>query len=267
MGRPYNSSLISSLVMNIGAPCLVFSTLSTLTISPADLGLIGAAALTVIVISGLIGAIVLKVARLPVRGFLAPIMFPNVGNMGLSLSLFAFGKPGLALAIIAFAVYCLCAFSFGLWLYSGELSPVQLIRQPIIYSVMLAVIFLLGDIEVPGWVLKTTELLGNFTIPMMLITLGVSLSGFSITKLHRGVLLSLLRIGIGIGIGLLVSRLFGLTGIARGVIVLQSSMPVAVFNYLFAETYNRNAKETAELVVISTVFSLVTVPLILHYLN
>ena len=80
-------------------------------------------------------------------------------------------------------------------------------------------------------------------------------------------LLSLLRIGIGIGIGLLVSRLFGLTGIARGVIVLQSSMPVAVFNYLFAETYNRNAKETAELVVISTVFSLVTVPLILHYLN
>ncbi|MBT7483209.1 AEC family transporter, partial [Candidatus Peregrinibacteria bacterium] len=51
------------------------------------------------------------------------------------------------------------------------------------------------------------------------------------------------------------------------VIVLQSSMPVAVFNYLFAENYDRNPRETAELVVISTLFSLVTIPLILLFLN
>jgi len=253
--------------MNIGTPCLVFSTLSTLSVSPNNLGLMGTATLSVFVLLGLIGAAIVRIAKLPIRGYLPPIMFPNMGNMGLPICFFAFGKPGLALAIIAFAVYCLCTFSFGLWLYSGAVSPVQLFRLPIIYSVILAVILLLSGVSVPGWVLKTTELLGNFAIPMMLFTLGVSLSGFSVTKLNRAVLLSVLRLGMGFGIGILVSFLFGLTGIARGVVVLQSSMPVAIFNYLFAERYNRNPRETAELVVISTVMSLVALPLILHYLN
>ena len=262
-GRPYDTGLISSLVMTIGAPCLVFSTLNTMDISPTNLGEIGAAALLVIALTGLIGFVILRITRQEIRVFLPPLMFPNAGNMGLSLCLFAFGKPGLALAIIAFSVYSLSAFSIGIWIYSGTLSPRQLLKQPIIYAVIISVAVLLTGIDVPGWILKTTTLLGNFTIPLMLFTLGVSLSGFSVAKLNRAVLLSVLRLGGGFGIGMLVSHLFGLTGIAKGVIVLQSSMPVAVFNYLFAETYDRNPKETAELVVISTIISLVTIPLIL----
>ena len=267
LGRAYDTSLISSLVMTIGAPCLVFSTLNTMDISPANLGEIGAAAALVIAITGSIGFVILKVTRQEIRTFLQPLMFPNAGNMGLSLCFFAFGKPGLAFAIIAFSIYSLSSFSIGIWIYSGTLSPKQVLKQPIIYAVIISVTVLLTGLAVPGWILKTTTLLGNFTIPLMLFTLGVSLSGFSVAKLKRAVLLSLLRLGIGFGIGLLVSHLFGLTGIARGVIILQSSMPVAVFNYLFAETYDRNPKETAELVVISTLFSLVTIPLILLYLN
>ena len=267
LGRLYNTSLISSLVMTIGAPCLVFSTLNTMDISPANLGEIGLAALLVIVLTGLIGLVILRATRQEIRSFLPPLMFPNAGNMGLSLCLLAFGQPGLALAIIAFSVYSLSTFSIGIWIYSGRLSPRQLLKQPIIYSVMISVAVLLTGVDVPNWILKTTSLLGNFTIPLMLFTLGVSLSGFSVVKLKRAVLLSLLRLGIGFGVGILVSHLFGLTGIARGVIVLQSSMPVAVFNYLFAENYDRNPRETAELVVISTLFSLVTIPLILLFLN
>ena len=220
-----------------------------------------------IALTGLIGFVILRATRQEIRTFLPPLMFPNAGNMGLSLCLLAFGKPGLALAIIVFSVYGLTTFSFGIWIYSGTLSPRQLFKQPIIYSVMISVAVLLTGVDVPNWILKTTSLLGNFTIPLMLFTLGVSLSGFNVVKLKRALLLSLLRLGVGFGVGFLVSHLLGLTGIARGVIVLQSSMPVAVFNYLFAETYNRNPRETAELVVISTLFSLVTIPLILLFLN
>jgi predicted permease len=267
LGRLYNTSLISSLVMTIGAPCLVFATLNTMDISAANLGEMGVAAVLVIVLTGLIGLVILRVTRQEIRTFLPPLMFPNGGNRGWSLCLCAFGQPGLAFAIIVFSIYCLFTFSIGIWIYSGTLLPRQLLKQPIIYSVMISVTVLLTGVDVPNWILKTTSLLGNFTIPLMLFTLGVSLSGFRVTKLKRAVLLSLLRLGVGFGIGIFVSHLLGLTGIARGVIVLQSSMPVAVFNYLFAETYNRNPKETAELVVISTFFSLVTIPLILLFLN
>ena len=60
---------------------------------------------------------------------------------------------------------------------------------------------------------------------------------------------------------------YPLTGTDRGVLILQSSMPVAVFNYLLAERYERNAQETAELIIISTVMSIITLPIILSYLN
>ncbi|MCP4752203.1 MAG: AEC family transporter [Proteobacteria bacterium] len=266
-GRAYDSDIITSLVMTIGAPCLVFSTLSTLSISPSFLWQIGAAALLVIVLTGLAGAAILKVAKLSVRGFLSPIMFPNIGNMGLSVCFFAFGKPGLALAIIVFTVYCLGTFSFGLWLYSGAITPAQVLRLPIVYAVILAVLFLVGGLNVPEWIAKTAEMLGNFTIPLMLFTLGVSLSRLKVMNIRFALLLSALRLGGGFGIGLLVSSIFGLTGVAQGVVILQSSMPVAVFNYLFSERYQRHPQETAELVVVSTLMSLVAIPLILRFVN
>ena len=97
LGRPYDTDLVSSLVMNIGAPCLVFSTLSTLPVSPYLLGQMGVATLIAIALFGLIGATVLRLAGLPQRGFLPPLMFANIGNMGLPLCLFAF-SPVLYLA-------------------------------------------------------------------------------------------------------------------------------------------------------------------------
>ena len=52
---------------------------------------------------------------------------------------------------------------------------------------------------------------------------------------------------------------------ARGVLIVQSSMPVAVFNCLFAQRNQRAPEEVAGLVVISTALSFVTLPLLLWY--
>ncbi len=267
LGRPYDTDLVSSLVINIGAPCLVFSTLSDLSIPLILLGQMGIATVIAITLFGLIGATVLRFAGLPQRGFLPPLMFANIGNMGLPLCLFAFGKPGLALAIAVFSVFCVGQFTIGLWLYSGATSPVHLLKFPVIYSVFLALFFLMAGLKPPQWIHKTTELLGNFTIPLMLLTLGVSLARLEVITIKRALSLSILRLGMGFGVGLLVSSLMHLTGTARGVLILQCSMPVAVFNYLFSERYNRNSTEVAELVVVSTVLSLLTLPLILRFLS
>lgn len=267
LGRAYDTDLVSSLVMNISAPCLVFSTLSALSISPRTLGGMGIATTIAIALFGVIGSTVLRLAGLPRRGFLSPLMFANIGNMGLPLCLFAFGKPGLALAIVVFAVFCVGQFSLGLWLYSGAASPLYLFRFPVIYAVFVALVFLVTGLRPPEWIGKTTELLGGFTIPLMLLTLGVTLARLEVMNIRRALLLSILRLGMGFGVGVLVSTIMGLTGIARGVLILQCSMPVAVFNYLLAERYRRNPKETAELVVVSTVLSLVTLPLILQFLT
>lgn len=267
LGYAYDTALISALVMTIGAPCLIFSTLSSLHISLHLLGQMGIATLIALALFGLIGGIALKVSGLPQRTFLPPLIFANIGNMGLPLCLFAFGKAGLALGIVIFAVVSAGQFTLGVWLYSGAVSPTYLLRFPIVYSVLLALLVLLAGVRVPVWLAKTTQLLGDFSIPLMLLTLGVSLARHRVANLPRALSLSVLRLGMGFGVGVLVAWLMGFTGIARGVLILQSSMPVAVFNYLLSERYNRSPSESAGLVVTSTVLSLLLLPLLLHFLN
>lgn len=266
-GRPYDTTLISSLVMAIGAPCLVFSTLSSLTVSFQVVGQIGGATTIVMVSSALIGLTVLHFAGVPKRAFLPVILFPNVGNMGLPLCLFAFGKPGLSLAIVVFAVYTIIQFTFGSWLYSGETKTLALIKMPIIYAVLISLIVLFTGMNPPLWIAKTTELLGGFTIPLMLITLGVSLAQLRVENIRRALTLSLLRLVIGFWVGVLVTSLFRLSAPARGVLILQSTMPAAVFNYLLAEHYNSYANDTAGVVVISTAIAIVVLPFLLVFLK
>ena len=62
-----------------------------------------------------------------------------------------------------------------------------------------------------------------------------------------------------------VAESFGLQGIARGVLIVQSTMPTAVFNYLFSLRYGRDPEEVAGMVMISTALSFATLPLLLWF--
>jgi hypothetical protein len=103
-------------------------------------------------------------------------------------------------------------------------------------------------------------------IPLQLIALGGSLAQFRIASLLRGVSLSVLRLALGYGAGFGIAELFGLEGLVRAVVILQSAMPVAVSNYLFAMVYKREPAEVAGMVLISTGMAFVTLPLLLVYL-
>jgi predicted permease len=267
LGRTFDTDFVSSLVMTISAPCLVFSILSTIEISPQLLGQMGIGTVAAIVLFALLGGAILRMTGLSQRTFLPPLMFANIGNMGLPLCLFAFGKPGLALAIVVFAVFSVGQFTLGVWMYSGMASPVLLLKFPIIYAVLLAVFVLVTGLRPPEWIGRTTELLGSFTIPLMLFTLGVSLARLEVVNIPRALSLSALRLGMGFSVGLLVASVMGLTGSARGVLILQCSMPVALFNYLLSQRYDRHPNETAALVVMSTILSLITLPFLLRFLT
>jgi hypothetical protein len=214
---------------------------------------------------GVVAVALLKLARLDLRSFLFSLMFPNVGNMGLPLCLLAFGPEGLILALTYFMVSTLCAFTLGSALVSGQFSASSLLRNPILIAVLITLLVLGLGLTVPKFVLDTTSLLGDFTIPLMLIALGVSLGRIEVRNLHSSLLLSLFRLLTGFGVSLGVAALLGLEGAARGVLIVQSTMPVAVFSYLFAVRYERKPEEIAGAIFISTILSFLTLPLLLWY--
>jgi malate permease and related proteins len=266
LGHRFETDFVTRLVTMVGTPALVFSALTSHGLSLASFGVTALAAVLAVTAFGAIGAAVLRLARLPVRSsYLSTLMLPNAGNMGLPIALFAFGEPGLALAIAFSTVITIAHFTVGLSLASGTTSSRHLLTAPALYAMLGALGFIAGGVAPPVWLANTTELLGGLTIPMMLLSLGVSLSRLHVAALGRSTLLGLARLGMGFAVGVGLARLFGLDQVAAGVVILQCSMPAAVLNYLWAARYGGPVEDVAGTIILSTLLSFVTLPLLLWY--
>lgn len=255
--------MVSRLMMNVGTPCLVVSSLTRLDVTAGAVAQVGLLAVLALVCFTVVGLAALVPWRLSPRAYLPALVFGNVGNMGLPLSLFAFGTDGLTLAVAWFSVAAVAQLTLGSMLASGESPLRHVARSPIVYAVAIAAMLLATGTKLPEFAARTVELLGGMVIPLMLVALGVSLARLRVATFGRSVVLSLVRLGGGIAVGLLLTWAFGLEGATRGIVILQASMPVAVFNYLFAERYARQPEEIAAMVVISTLISFITMPLLL----
>jgi predicted permease len=264
-GLPFDTPFVSRLVLEIGAPCLIFSSFMEQDIDMATFGTMAKAALLSMLLFGIVGGSILHLAGLDQRTWLPSQVFPNSGNMGLPLCLLAFGEEGLALGMTYFMVMTVFSFTLGVMITSGKLTLREFASNPTFVAVLITLLFLFTGTKPWVWVQNTTQLLGDFTIPLMLIAMGVSLARFRITSAGRSILIAALRLGMGFVVGVGVAELFGLTGVMRGVTILQSAMPVAVFSYLFAVRYNRSPEEVAGTVVISTLLSFATLPALLWY--
>ena len=262
----YDTRMVTLLVMRVGAPCLVVSSLSRTPVSQDLLEQMLLVTLAMVAATAALAVVAVLLARQPLRTYLGPLLFPNAGNMGLPICLFAFGDAGLTLALAIFMVLSVLHFTLGIALVSGRSVFREMISNPIIYSIVLAVIMIYARIELPLWLGNTVQLLSEFTIPLMLLTLGVSLADMKLQAVGSSLYFSLARLLIGVGVGWGVAYLFNLQGVAKGVLILQSAMPVAVFNYLFAMQYNRDPQVVSGMVIISTLLSFALIPVLLVFL-
>jgi len=264
-GLDYPADFVTRVVMNVGAPCLILASFNESGIDPGRLGEVAVAALLVMLIMTAVGATLTRALRLRITTFLPSVMFANIGNMGLPLCYFAFGETGLALGLTVFLVVFTLQMSLGLMLVAGHANVLQLLKQPVLWTTAIAVAMVMGDWALPQWLANTAGLLGDITIPLMLITLGVSLASLKIVEWRHSLLFSVVRVAGGFTVGWLVAGWFGLEGVERGVLILQSAMPVAVFNYLLALRYQREPGEVAGMVVMSTLLAFISLPLIVAY--
>ncbi|AJD47766.1 AEC family transporter [Isoalcanivorax pacificus W11-5] len=264
-GRPFDTGMVSSLVMYIGAPCLIVATLSAVSLSQAALLEVAALYGAVLVLTALAALAVIRLSGVSLRVYFTAMTFPNVGNMGLPLCLLAFGEQGLVLGLAWFMLNSIGHFSLGVVVVSGQSFLRELFTNPVVVSVAIAVLMVVTGWRLPAWLFNTVELIGGMTIPMMLITLGVSLGQLQVAGLGRATGFALLRLLMGFGVGFLVCELFAVEGALRGVVLIQSSMPVAVFNYLFAQRYRQGPQEVAGMVVVSTALAFVLLPVLLGY--
>jgi len=268
-GAVYPAEFIGRLVMNIGAPALIVHTLSRVSFDFQQLQQVIMVALCVLLVLGFLGYGLARYMDQKVASMLPSVLFSNSGNMGLPLCFFAFGDVGLALAMGFFLVTFCAHFTLGMLMMThghGRLSEQlrEQLRQPVLYAFALGLSLAVFEWTLPVWANNTLGLLAGMTIPLMLLTLGVSLASMKITDWPRASAFSVLRVAGGFITAWFVCELVGVGDpTVRGVILLQAMMPAAVFNYLLALRYDREPQAVASIVVLSTLLSLLLIPVLL----
>jgi len=265
LGFEYRVAFVTRLAMTLSVPCLIFVALMKTQINPEALATLTFASFTAYGLVALGSFILVKLGRLDVQTYLAPLIFGNTGNLGLPLALFAFGEVGLGYAVVVFAVMAILSFTVGVWLVSGGGSLTKVIKEPLVAATLLGALFLWQGWQTPTFLTNTLELIGQMAIPIMLITLGVAVARLETKAMTQAVILSVLKAGLCAGAAWWAAVWFGLDPVAAAVLIVQVSTPVAVTSYMLAEKYGADAQPVAGLVVASTVLSVVTLPLILAF--
>ncbi len=266
LGYEYPTEFVTRLNMNFGAPCLVFVGILNLGQDLGSLSYFMIASAVSIAFMLVLSTLFVFATGLPKRGYIISLSSSNCGNMGIPLCLFAFGQPGMSLAIAYFAVGTVYQFTVALFISHGNMNLVDLFRITFLWGIAAALFFILTNTAPPTWIMNTTELLAGVTIPLMLLTLGASLATLKVVKLSKIVSIGFLKIALGMSVGIATASFFGFEGLERNVLIMQMSMPVAVFSYLLASKYNRNPDEVASLIFITTLLTFFTVPLMLIFL-
>ena len=186
---------ISTLVFYLFSPALVFESLAQTDLPAGDVA--GIVTVHVVVFLGIYGitAVWSTVAHhsQPLRAALALVAtIPNSGNIGLPISLLAFGQVGLDIAVVFFIVSTILAATFGVVIaslssgFSFRVSSSPF-RFPILYGAAFGLLVNVLDIDLAPIVQVPMSALADATIPTMLVVLGLQLRGsfrFGGTRRH-----------------------------------------------------------------------------------
>ena len=271
-----NPRPLSQVTFNLFTPFLIFNLLTQNKLGGLD---ILRPMLFVVVLILLIGSLTWLVGKLfqmdrqTITGMLLATMFINAGNYGLPVVLFAFGQVGLSHASLFFVMNAILVYTLGVMIASaGSTSLVKalhnLVKIPAIYALLLALLFIYTGWNIPLPLERTAKLLGDASIPSLLILLGMQLrsNGWPNKILPIGISAAI-RLLVSPALALLMVPIFGITGLARQAIVLESAMPTAILSTLLATEFDVEPPFVTAVVFLTTLLSPLTITPLLAYLG
>ncbi len=266
---------VSRVTFYVLSPCLIFSSLANSTLDGADSSRIFAFVIISTALVGVIGwamARLLRLDRVTQSAFFLGTLLVNSGNYGMSLNLFAFGKPGLERAALFFVVSALLSNTVGIFLAArgragsrGALLGV--LKAPLVYAALAAFLVNITGIRVPEPLQKALTTAGNGAVPIMLLILGMQLSR---TSLNQDIpligLATVLRLVVAAAVAWGLAAAMRLQGVTRQVCIVEASTPTAVTSLILAVEYDARPKLITGVIFLSTLASMVTLTVLLSIL-
>ena len=267
---------IGRMVFYVFSPMLVFNLMSKSQLNFRQALTTVEYTASVIAITGLLAFILGKIFQLERTHLLAVVLtvaFGNTGNYGLPLVKFAFGDEALAVASIYYVTTTILFNTVGVVIASlGHLDLKSAIlgvfKLPILYAVMIALLFKGFGVQVPLPLARTIEIAANGAIPAMIILLGLELARVEWSNSLRATSLGVAtKLLLGPLVGFLLAGLFGLQGHVRQGSAIEASMPAAVATTVVATEFKLEPQLVTAIVFFGTVLSPLTLTPLIVFLS
>lgn len=200
-------------------------------------------------------------------------IFSNCGFIGFSILSIIYGDVGILYASIFNLVYNLFVWTIGVMIFTGKTDSKALkksLTNPNIISVLIGIMLMLFSVEIPSTVRTFCGLVGGMTTPLSMIVIGSILTKVDMKKIFRDLSIyyaSSLRLIIIPFLIYLILSLLKVNNLVKDIIVISEAMPAATLCPILAESFGENSKYASQIVFITTLLSIITIPLVVSLLG
>jgi len=280
--KPGDEKAFASYVFFLALPALFFVNMSELLISRQVFYYMLATAIPPIVAAlfYLLLSFILRLKKEQFYFLVFSTVFGSYAFFGIPFMIFAFpGRSaeavsvlssasisitGVFLTILVLELYKIGSASF---LSAAKALPQKFLKNPLILSIALGLVFAVFKIKVPIFLSSSLHMLGETTATVSLFMLGLFLYGRKYESLSKAFVLSAVRAVLMPGVAVVAMAYFGISGLPATISILMAAMPVAISMIVLSERYDFYKETTASLTLVSTLGSIVYLPLWIIFLG
>jgi len=264
---------LSEILLNITSPLLIFSSfLMEYSMEKlVNAGYVMALGVVMFIVSIILAEKVLFAGQDEKKKAVlkAAAVFSNCGYMGFPVIDSILGQEGVFYASMYVTIFYIFLWSYGVIIYSGERNLKTVWKafvSPAMIAVYIGAVVFLFQIPMPYFISSSAKMVGGMTTPLAMLIIGAIIAQSKLIEAFKGLMVyyaSFLRLVAMPVLSLGVARLLRIPPDAMNIVAIVLAMPVGVNVAVFAEKYDMEPLLGSKVVTISTILSVVTIPVFL----
>lgn len=270
----YTNKKISALIVNVASPMLIISSIAGVEGSNKSIVflMIGAGILMYIGFI-ILGKIINRIFPFPKKDwpvYECMVVFANTGFMGYPVLLDVFGQEAVFYASLIHMAFNFFVYTYAIMcLTKGDDSKFKLnfkqLLTPGIILIFVGIFIYLFDIQLPSVLMDTINSVGSLTAPLSMMMIGSSLAVYPIKDSFtdwRSYVFAFVRLMIVPFVTMIMCRLLHIDAYYANITIITNAMPVGSMVLMLATQYNANVKIVTRNIIVSTLLSVITIPIV-----
>ncbi|WP_020007354.1 AEC family transporter [Salinicoccus albus] len=270
---------ISAMSLYILLPILTFNTFynNEMTIDYLYLFVYSLIITVILAVITIIFGYFMKSSKEDVSAMMLGTLFPNSGNYGSPVVLFALGATAFDYAIVLMVLHGFIISTVGIFIASygnGAVISVKdaiisIFRVPVIYGAIFGVIFQVSNVQIDEKLMDILNMTGNAAIPVVMLILGMQLAQITKEKFDLKDItnVTIIRMLISPIVAMVLVLFMPVDETMKMVFVILNAMPIAANSTMLAVQFNVKPNVVSFSTLITTLISLITIPICLYLIG